>query len=86
MVNEGPIESSMDRRRPPKPKSTQPLLQYLSISTMTYSKPKTKALKNSKSLAYKANKIINSNPLQLIKSQNFKKRMMLKRYITYFKN
>ena len=32
----------------------------LSILTMTYSKPKTKALKNSKSLAYKADKTRNS--------------------------
>ena len=59
----------------------------LSTLTMTYSKPKTKVLKNSKSLAYKADKIRNSKVSQMnSKLKSLKNWTMLKKFITYVKN
>ena len=53
-------------RRPPKTSSELPLPPTPKHElTMTYSKPKTKALKNSKPLAYKAGKIRNSKATRM---------------------
>ena len=89
MVNEyeGPIESHQIDEDFQNLKGPHLLHQYLSILTITYSKPKTKALKNSKSLAYKADQIRNSKVSRMNpKLKSFKNWTMLKRYITYFKN
>ena len=59
----------------------------ISISMMTYSKLKTKTLKNSKSFAYKAGEIRNSKATQTnSKLKSLKSWTTLKRYITYSKN
>ena len=77
-------------RRPQNPPENHHHLQHqrtLSISTMTYFKLKTQVLENSKSLAYKADKIKNSKVSQMnSKLKSLKSWTMLKRYITYSKN
>ena len=62
------------------------LQRSLAILMMKYSKPKTKALKNSKSLAYKAGKIRNSKATRMnSKLKALKSSTTLKRYIIYSK-
>ena len=73
-------------QRPPNLLENHHYFQHQSTNstwTMTYSKPKTKALKNSKSLAYKAEKIRNSKATQMnSKLKSLKSWTTLKKYIT----
>ena len=58
-----------------------------STSTMTYSKQRIKALKNSKLSVYKADKIKNSKATRMnSKLKSLKNWTMLKRYTTYSKS
>ena len=78
------------KQRSPKPTRKPPLPpspKTISILTMTYFKPKTQVLENSKSLAYKADKIKNLKATQTnSKLKSLRSWTTLKRYVTYSKN
>ena len=86
-----PPEQFRDKQKKQRPQNSLEshlhCQRTLSILMMKYSKPKTKALKNSKSLVYKADKIRNSKASRMNSKLKFLKNWMtLKRYITYSKN
>ena len=85
-----PPEQFQDRQRPPKPTRKPPLpptpKDHFNFDD-DISKPITKALKNSKSLAYKADKTRISKVSRMnSKLKSLKNWMMLKKYVAYFKN